>query len=82
MHVLRQKMLFARFLTRRFTKVTIPLRDEKMKYEEIKIPVPWGELAGKWWGSKNQRPILCIHGWQVSQKKFFVSFLLGYFICC
>ena len=32
---------------------------------EIKIPVPWGHIAGKWWGPTNIRPILAIHGWQV-----------------
>lgn len=26
--------------------------------------MPWGHIAGKWWGPKNERPILCIHGWQ------------------
>lgn len=32
--------------------------------EEIKINVPWGYIACKWWGSKSVRPIVCIHGWQ------------------
>lgn len=32
--------------------------------EEIKIPVPWGFVAGKWWGSRDQQPILALHGWQ------------------
>ncbi|KAJ3642706.1 hypothetical protein Zmor_025464 [Zophobas morio] len=31
---------------------------------EIKIPVPWGHVAGKWWGPTDIRPILAIHGWQ------------------
>ncbi|KAJ3642709.1 hypothetical protein Zmor_025467 [Zophobas morio] len=31
---------------------------------EIKIPVPWGHVAGKWWGPTNIRPILVLHGWQ------------------
>lgn len=26
--------------------------------------MPWGYIAGKWWGPKNVRPILAIHGWQ------------------
>lgn len=34
------------------------------KVEEININVPWGRIAGKWWGPKSVRPILCIHGWQ------------------
>lgn len=33
-------------------------------YEEIRIPVPWGHLAGKWWGPQDKRPILALHGWQ------------------
>ncbi|XP_043253737.1 probable serine hydrolase isoform X1 [Colletes gigas] len=32
--------------------------------EEIQIPVPWGHLSGKWWGPKDQQPILALHGWQ------------------
>lgn len=34
------------------------------KVEEIRIDVPWGFVAGKWWGPKNVRPILALHGWQ------------------
>lgn len=32
--------------------------------EEIEIPVPWGHVAGRWWGPKNKQPIIAIHGWQ------------------
>lgn len=32
--------------------------------EELRIPVPWGFVAAKWWGPKNNRPILGLHGWQ------------------
>ncbi|KAK9509469.1 hypothetical protein O3M35_006780 [Rhynocoris fuscipes] len=31
--------------------------------EEVRIPVPWGHVAGKWWGNKSIQPILAIHGW-------------------
>ncbi|KAI5716940.1 hypothetical protein M8J76_014924 [Diaphorina citri] len=31
--------------------------------EEVKIPVPWGYVCGKLWGSKENQPILAIHGW-------------------
>ncbi|XP_055598621.1 probable serine hydrolase [Uranotaenia lowii] len=34
------------------------------KTEEIEIPVPWGIVAGKWWGPRNKQPVLAIHGWQ------------------
>ncbi|KAF5272132.1 hypothetical protein FQA39_LY01214 [Lamprigera yunnana] len=33
-------------------------------YEEVRIPVPWGHVAGKWWGPQDKRPILATHGWQ------------------
>lgn len=33
-------------------------------WEEIQIPVPWGFVAGKWWGPRNKQPVLALHGWQ------------------
>lgn len=38
--------------------------------EEIRIPVPWGHVAGKWWGPKDVRPVLCLHGWQDNAGSF------------
>jgi len=32
--------------------------------EEIRIPVPWGHIAGKWWGPQSVTPVLCLHGYQ------------------
>ncbi|XP_017127792.1 serine hydrolase-like protein [Drosophila elegans] len=32
-------------------------------YKEVKIPVPWGHIAGRWYGNRKERPILAIHGW-------------------
>ncbi|XP_045785180.1 probable serine hydrolase [Maniola jurtina] len=32
--------------------------------KEIRIPVKWGHLAAKLWGSEHERPILALHGWQ------------------
>ncbi|XP_055911561.1 probable serine hydrolase [Eupeodes corollae] len=34
------------------------------EFEEIKISVPWGHIAGKWYGPKDKRPIVGVHGWQ------------------
>ncbi|XP_053958571.1 probable serine hydrolase [Anastrepha obliqua] len=33
-------------------------------WKEISIDVPWGVVAGKWWGPLNRQPILALHGWQ------------------
>ncbi|XP_052866019.1 probable serine hydrolase [Anopheles cruzii] len=38
--------------------------DRKHGVEEVRIPIPYGEIAGKWWGPKNVRPIVALHGWQ------------------
>ncbi|XP_044755646.1 probable serine hydrolase [Coccinella septempunctata] len=33
-------------------------------FKEVSIPVPWGKIAGKWWGSTKIKPIICLHGVQ------------------
>ncbi|GAB0091740.1 Probable serine hydrolase [Sergentomyia squamirostris] len=38
--------------------------------QEVTFNVPWGHVAGKWWGSRNTRPIVCIHGWQDNAGSF------------
>ncbi|XP_008548815.1 probable serine hydrolase isoform X4 [Microplitis demolitor] len=38
--------------------------------EEIKIPVPWGHVSGKWWGPKNIQPIVTLHGRQDNAGSF------------
>ncbi|GAB0091741.1 Alpha/Beta hydrolase fold [Sergentomyia squamirostris] len=40
------------------------VRENSKKATKVRIEVPWGHIAGKWWGPQNVRPILCIHGWQ------------------
>lgn len=30
----------------------------------MKIELPFGKLAAKWWGPSDVQPILCLHGWQ------------------
>ncbi|KAK9887864.1 hypothetical protein WA026_000172 [Henosepilachna vigintioctopunctata] len=39
-------------------------------YEEVKIPVPWGHISGKWWGPKAKQPIITLHGWQDNSGTF------------
>lgn len=33
-------------------------------WKEIRIPVPWGHIAGKEWGMADGAPLLGLHGWQ------------------
>ncbi|XP_061387514.1 probable serine hydrolase [Musca vetustissima] len=33
-------------------------------YEEIQIPLKAGNIAGCWYGSRSERPLLALHGWQ------------------
>lgn len=40
------------------------LSNSKSKGKEIRIEVPWGYIAGKWYGDEKNRPILMAHGWQ------------------
>ncbi|KAJ6633073.1 putative serine hydrolase [Pseudolycoriella hygida] len=48
----------------------IQSNDIERQVEELKINVPWGHIACKWWGPKAVRPILCIHGWQDNSASF------------
>uniref|UniRef100_A0A1A9VYH5 AB hydrolase-1 domain-containing protein n=1 Tax=Glossina austeni TaxID=7395 RepID=A0A1A9VYH5_GLOAU len=49
-------------------EVPMPLKPRKRcsfaQHEEIQIPMPWGHLAGKWYGSQNIKPLVGLHGWQ------------------
>lgn len=38
--------------------------------DELKIQFPWGNIAAKWYGSKDLRPIVLVHGWQDSAGSF------------
>lgn len=33
------------------------------QYKDVRIWVPWGHLAGRWYGNRKDRPILALHGW-------------------
>ncbi|XP_038113689.1 probable serine hydrolase [Culex quinquefasciatus] len=37
---------------------------------EVRIPVPCGTIAAKWWGPKDVRPIVSVHGWQDNSGTF------------
>lgn len=42
----------------------IAAQHEERSFEEIEIPVPWGYVAGKWYGNRKQQPLIALHGWQ------------------
>lgn len=35
------------------------------QFKEVEIKVPWGFIRGKWWEPYLERPIICLHGYQV-----------------
>lgn len=37
---------------------------EVIDVENIEFELTHGRIAAKWWGSKANRPILMLHGWQ------------------
>ncbi|XP_005189163.1 probable serine hydrolase [Musca domestica] len=39
-------------------------------YEEIKIPHKGGYIAGCWYGNRQERPLLALHGWQDNAGSF------------
>ncbi|XP_043472082.1 probable serine hydrolase isoform X4 [Leptopilina heterotoma] len=43
---------------------------EKNEPEEVEIPVPWGHISGKWWGSRGIQPIVALHGRQDNAGSF------------
>ncbi|XP_054267684.1 probable serine hydrolase [Macrosteles quadrilineatus] len=43
---------------------TVTLNINPNNVKEVQIPVPWGHIAGKWWGDTSKQPILALHGWQ------------------
>lgn len=66
----------------RFAPFTRFFSTKTRNYTEIKIPVPWGHVAAKWWGPGKSRPIVTVHGWQVEIcKKVLLLFLILLFYC-
>lgn len=38
--------------------------------EEKRLQLAYGTIAAKWWGSKDKRPIILVHGWQDNAGSF------------
>jgi len=56
--IVKRQVPIVRFVQKRFSSLlTSP------KQEELKIPVPWGHIAGKTWGNPQGIPVICLHGW-------------------
>lgn len=45
------------------TLIYCSLQNDLFQSKEVQIEVPWGHIAGKWYGRDNVRPILLLHGW-------------------
>ncbi|XP_059484873.1 probable serine hydrolase isoform X1 [Neocloeon triangulifer] len=48
---------------RQLSQVGSSQEQPERKWEEVRIPVPWGHIAGKWWGPQTKQPVLAMHGW-------------------
>lgn len=42
----------------------------RYSHTEVKIPVPWGHVAGKWWNKNEGEPIIALHGWLDNANSF------------
>lgn len=48
-----------------YKEIPFEVKHETIRqWTEFKMAVPWGHISGKWWGPKDIRPILALHGWQ------------------
>ncbi|XP_063228389.1 probable serine hydrolase isoform X1 [Bacillus rossius redtenbacheri] len=56
-------------LSRLYTQAATAQQNHR-PVQEIVIPVPWGHIAGKWWGRTDVQPILGLHGWEDNANTF------------
>ncbi|XP_046390016.1 probable serine hydrolase [Ischnura elegans] len=56
------KLLVHKCIIRQLTISSVRKFSKDVK--EVKIPVPWGHISGKWWGRTDIQPLLGLHGWQ------------------
>ncbi|XP_014273476.1 probable serine hydrolase isoform X1 [Halyomorpha halys] len=54
--------ILRRFSSQRCFHTTQVQRIDPKTVEEIKIPVPWGHIAGKWWRKNEEQPLIALHG--------------------
>ncbi|KAL9708336.1 hypothetical protein quinque_011854 [Culex quinquefasciatus] len=41
----------------------VDLHNKECNAIEVEINIPYGKIAGKWFGPRDVKPILCLHGW-------------------
>ncbi|XP_028041894.1 probable serine hydrolase [Bombyx mandarina] len=69
-YLLRQAILFSKVVELKPTSslfgniISRKLHTDEIPVKEIEIPVQWGRLSAKLWGTDQRRPILALHGWQ------------------
>lgn len=64
MRCCRTKLGVVQSLQLHTTSIRSKFPTSSSSYEEIQIPVPWGHISGKWWGSKDIQPVVALHGFE------------------
>lgn len=42
----------------------------KQNVQDVQIPVPWGHVAGRWWGDSSVQPVIGLHGLEDNANTF------------
>ena len=70
----QRKKIYTIFLNKNILHLKLILNEfEKLKIEQIAIPVPWGNIRGQIFGNpsaNNAKPILCLHGFLDNSNSF------------
>ncbi|XP_046390017.1 probable serine hydrolase [Ischnura elegans] len=70
LHSLRAVWLAPRLLNSRKRLFSQGYGGSNITVTDITVPVPWGSVAGKWWGATDVQPIIAVHGYEDNAGSF------------